>query len=572
MAQGANRQPPKFDSNILEKKENGFLAGVAWVLLNVTASGSTHLRPVSEREVGMLAPAFQIQSILTPPAVTGAPAEPAACPGGFSRALHRALQTGAAREAGIDAKAGTAQPPPGDKSRWLQQFKAQLAQHGVDCGVTAVDRAGLATLLPLLAAAGFDAQAAAGLFAELQAASDSGEVRLADLLAGLQAGAADSLNSSDDQASMLALSSLPYLETLLTAFGMPPADVDQVVAASKVEGQGIALMPLVDALHRCLTAKPDLAVRVADEKTRLQAAELMGRMGLDPDGPHAGGVLNLEQFIARLEKLADQTAGPRTEPSALGPQIDRFLEGCHTLGPQTPTSAGPFAAPSEPSAVENGMSAIPSPHAAGLETPRSASAAQGPPPAGEPPAGSPPQSSAAEAAPTVGMLAGVESRGSAATGGPGGTSAAASDPGLPAHVLNQVGRQIVRARLSDASEVRFQLKPPHLGRIQLTIDQGPEGLKVTVLTEQQAARDMLTAHAADLRAALQEQGIQLAKVDVQLSPDFAQTMADSRRDSARGRPGSAPAGARRNEGGETDPLSGALPTSGGRDNALNIVV
>jgi hypothetical protein len=515
----------------------------------------------------MLTAAFQIPANLTNPAVSaGSPTAPAACAGNFGRALHRALQAGANREAGAVPPPTAAQQAPATQSRWLQQFKAQLELRGVDCGATAVDRAGLATLLPLLAAGGFNARAAADLFAELQAASDNGEVRLADLLAGLQAGSAEPVNSSDDQASMLALSSLPYLETLLSAFGMPPADVDQVVAASKVEGQGIALMPLVDALNRCLTAKPDLAGQVADEKTRLQAAELMGRMGLQPDGPQAGGVLNLEQFVARLEKLADQTAGSRTEPSALGPQIDHFLEGCRALGPQTSTSAGRFAAPS---AGENGISAVPSPHAAGMQAPGSAPAPQGPPPAGEPPPGSSPKGAAGETAPTVGMPAGVESHGSAATGGP---SAAASDAGLPAHVLNQVGRQIVRARLSDASEVRFQLKPPHLGRIQLTIDQGPEGLKVTVITEHQAARDMLTAHAAELRAALQEQGIQLAKVDVQVSPDFAQTMADSRRESARGRSGNAAAAARRPEGADSDPAATARSPRGGRDNVLNIVV
>ena len=517
----------------------------------------------------MLSPVFQTQSFLTPAAAVGSPGETAAGQGGFSRALRRALQAGAAREAGTDPQSRTAQQPPPAKSQWLQQFKAQLELRGVDCAATAVDRSGLATLLPLLAAAGFDTQAAAGLFAELQAASSSGEVRLADLLAGLQDGAAERGKSPDDETSVLALSSLPYLETLLSAFGMPQTDVDQVVASSKVEGQGISLEPLVDALNRFLTAHPDLAGRVPDEKTRLQSAELMGRMGLDEDGPRAGGVLNLEQFVARLEKLADQSAGQRTDPSELGPQIDRFVEGCCARGQRAPAQS--VAAASGPSAVENGISAGRPPQAASLETPRIASVAESPSPEGEPPAGLSNKAAAGEAVKTAGMLAAAESHSPAPAGGSSRASAAASEPSLPVHVLNQVGRQIVRARLSDASDFRFQLKPPHLGRIQLTIDQGPEGLEVTVITEQQAARDMLTAHTADLRAALQEQGIQLAKVDVQVSPDFAQTMADSRRESARGRPGNAQAGVGRNEGADSDPLAAARPAHGGRDNVLNIV-
>jgi flagellar hook-length control protein FliK len=169
------------------------------------------------------------------------------------------------------------------------------------------------------------------------------------------------------------------------------------------------------------------------------------------------------------------------------------------------------------------------------------------------------------------MLAAAETHSRAPTAGPAGSSVAASERSLPAYVLNQVGRQIMRARLNDASEIRFQLKPPHLGRIQLTIDQGAEGLKVTIITEHQAARDMLTAHAADLRASLQGQGIKLDEVDVQVSPNFDQTMADSRHESQRGRSGSGPAAFRRPEGTDDDRAEASWPKRGIRDNALNIV-
>lgn len=547
--------------------ENKFLGQVAQALLWVTDTGGTHSRPVSEKGMDMFSPALTIANFLGSPAAGTSPATPTTSRAdGFNCLLHRALQAGASREA------GAASPPSTQRSQWLQQFKAQLQVRGVDCTVTTVDQAGLATLLPLLSAAGFDAQAVAGLFAELRAASGTGEVRLADLFASLQDRAIDEAPASNSETTALALSSLPYLETVLGAFGMAPADIDQVVAASKSEGQGIALRPLVDALKQRLAADPDLAGRVPDEKTRIQAAGLMDRMGLAGEGTGAGGALNLEQFVARLEELTVQPAGQSTDPADMAPQIDRFLEGCRVLAGRAPASAQAVAAPRELLPAEGQIQSVWSSHAAsGLETPVGARAAEGGAGAGDAAAALPVKAAANEAAKTAEVLAAAETHSRWPTAGPAGASVAASERSLPAYVLNQVGRQIMRARLNDASEIRFQLKPPHLGRIQLTIDQGAEGLKVTIITEHQAARDMLTAHAADLRASLQGQGIKLDEVDVQVSPNFDQTMADSRHESQRGRSGSGPGAVRRPEGSDGDRAEASRPKRGIRDNALNIV-
>jgi hypothetical protein len=518
----------------------------------------------------MLSPALHIGNFLVSPAAAAAPLTPTASPqGGFSRSLQRALQAGASREPGA---APPVRPPLAEASQWLQRFKAQLQARGVDCAATAVDPPGLATLLPLLSAAGFDAQAVAGLFAELQSAAGSGGVRLTDLLAGLQDGAGDRAPAPDAEAAPLALSSLPYLETVLGAFGMPRAEIDQVVAASKSEGQGIALRPLVDALKGRLTADLDLAGRVPDAKTRLQIAGLMDRMGLAEEGPGAGGALNLAQFVARLEDMAGRPAAQSTDPADMGPQIDRFLEGCRALAGRAPASAQTVAGPQELPPAEGQAPSVWSSHAAAKpEAPLGAPAAQAPAAAGQGAAASPVKAAVNEASKTAEVLAAAENHSAAPSAGPTGASAAAPEPSLPAYVLNQVGRQIVRARLSDANEIRFQLKPPHLGRVQLTIDQGPDGLKVTIITEHQAARDMLTAHTGDLRAALQDQGLQLNKVDVQVSPNFDQTMADSRRESERGHLGRGRSAARLPEEADSDRLAAPGTARGIRDNALNIV-
>ncbi|MFH0730508.1 MAG: flagellar hook-length control protein FliK [Pseudomonadota bacterium] len=99
---------------------------------------------------------------------------------------------------------------------------------------------------------------------------------------------------------------------------------------------------------------------------------------------------------------------------------------------------------------------------------------------------------------------------------------------LPQYLLDQVSRQILRSRFADESEILIQLKPPSLGRLKMSIENTAEGLKVSIIAESQAARDMLLSNSGDLKTALMDQGIRLDKIDVETQADFNQTMADTR--------------------------------------------
>lgn len=99
---------------------------------------------------------------------------------------------------------------------------------------------------------------------------------------------------------------------------------------------------------------------------------------------------------------------------------------------------------------------------------------------------------------------------------------------LPAYVLNQVGRQLFRSIQNGDNEVRFQIKPPQLGRLQMTIDNSPDGFKISIITEQNAAKDLLLSHANELKVAMMDQGIKIDAIDVNVSSDFNQAMADAR--------------------------------------------
>jgi flagellar hook-length control protein FliK len=75
----------------------------------------------------------------------------------------------------------------------------------------------------------------------------------------------------------------------------------------------------------------------------------------------------------------------------------------------------------------------------------------------------------------------------------------------------------------------LQLKPPHLGRMKLNVEHTTGGIKVGIVVESTAARDMLLSNSHDLKTALADQGLRLDKIDVETQTDFGQSMAQAGR-------------------------------------------
>jgi hypothetical protein len=99
---------------------------------------------------------------------------------------------------------------------------------------------------------------------------------------------------------------------------------------------------------------------------------------------------------------------------------------------------------------------------------------------------------------------------------------------LPSYVTNQIGKSIVRAVNQGQNEIRIQLKPPELGRMMITIEDLGNGVKVSIVAENQTARDMLLSNANNLKAALAGNGISLENFDVEMGSDFNQSMRDAK--------------------------------------------
>ncbi|MBF0100331.1 MAG: flagellar hook-length control protein FliK [Desulfobacterales bacterium] len=98
---------------------------------------------------------------------------------------------------------------------------------------------------------------------------------------------------------------------------------------------------------------------------------------------------------------------------------------------------------------------------------------------------------------------------------------------LAMELISQIERQLVRAVPIMANEIRFQLSPPHLGRLHMQIETIDDHMKVNIIAEEKSTRDLLVSYMADLKTALLQQGIQLDKMDVQFTQQFDQAMADT---------------------------------------------
>ena len=98
---------------------------------------------------------------------------------------------------------------------------------------------------------------------------------------------------------------------------------------------------------------------------------------------------------------------------------------------------------------------------------------------------------------------------------------------LPNYILKQINTQMLKAINNNLSEIRFQLKPAQLGRLQLTIDSSSDALKISVLAEQKVAKEMLSDNINELKTLLSDKGINIKSIDIEMTFNFDQSMADA---------------------------------------------
>lgn len=99
---------------------------------------------------------------------------------------------------------------------------------------------------------------------------------------------------------------------------------------------------------------------------------------------------------------------------------------------------------------------------------------------------------------------------------------------LLTYVTHQVSKSLVRAINQGENILKIQLNPPELGRLVMTIDNTGNSMKVSIMTENFAAKEILISNANELRTVLSSSGVNLERVEVDMSSDFRQSMADAR--------------------------------------------
>jgi flagellar hook-length control protein FliK len=427
----------------------------------------------------------------------------------------------------------------GEKSSALLTLLAdKLPDSGMIPGRRMVGEEGLDVLGQLLASLGFNADKINTLIESLKRGSDQGRVSLSSLMSRL--GEFVQENDRDDE---LDLSALPYMESLLNSFALPPAQVESMMAKASQSGSGLDLDVLLADLKR-LSASQNGAGTLESKGQ----ASLIKDLGL---GTEKAGTLTLDEFVSRLESLIREKNPAGASSGALESLSRAFagqvknLRNSGTDRGQTDDVHG-FKNPSDgltlnfdtprfkmpqPSARESADSAFFSGtkaealKALGKEALKNTDAAPSV------------EKIVKEALTrthddgdttpfTVKALSGSDIYGKVsdmkATG--------SAEKNLPSYVTDQVARQISKAIKLGESEISFSIRPPEMGRVQLSIENTRDGLRINIVTEQHATRDMILSHTTDLRTLLADQGIRLDKLDVDVSGNFGQSMAQARQE------------------------------------------
>ena len=429
----------------------------------------------------------------------------------------------------------------------LESIKKYLLSKGISLDQVCADDATLGRLKRFLESAGFKGDAIGRLLGELKSGSFKKGVRLSDVFAKLS-----ELKETGDSDTMLDISAVPYIESILTKL-LPESEYQHTALKEvMIDGQGVDLSRLVENLRRIIAQHPEKGRSQPKEADQRQLAGLLAKFGIDSEK----GTLTLDRFVSGLESLAAKIRMHQSSRRVETAELKGFFDG---LKPMDESQAGMgkrMDDSREGLKMVQGLKTDDIPQKVfnpghGDKNPRALLKTEGRPadqrmlrPEGEAVKAVEtvndakntvtPAESSSETPKSASRLFGPEPRAEART--------------LPAYVLNQVSRQIIRSHQNGMNQLELQLKPPHLGRLQMQINHSGDTIRVSIVTEQIAAREILMSHAGELRTHLTEQGMRVEKIDIQFDQSFDQSMANARHESNR-------SNARRQKGSRSTPGS-----------------
>jgi len=458
--------------------------------------------------------------------------------------------------------------PDGD---WLQKFRNRLLSTGVPLKDLSLSPKSRPALKELLLAQGLSEEDVQPLLESLFGGNGSQEIEIAQLLIRLSELKVLTDRKSSDQ--VVEVSDLPCVETLLRSLGLDAAQARKAMSLARVDGGGLSLKGLLQALKGIISHVPEETKAASiKEGSGEDAKGLLARIGMADEATKINGPMSLERFVRLLEDKVAGLSPQRASKGEIENHMNRLLG--HVLA--EPESQGRRSMAKAPSAGKQHLfpveGARDEPASKKLMKEVDDMAARGAWKTGRLQGEKPslakglqdmvsrarPQADASTPADNnnAGLFVKAKEWMTPAKRGPldqrvdqdarealysareavmhrsqmAGTGARQMARPFPLHVINQVGRQMAFAVRRGDSQVRLQLKPPNLGSIQLDMVMKDHVLKVAVITEHHAVKELLMSHVQDLRQALVEQGVELQGVDIEIDHHFGQSLANAQRD------------------------------------------
>lgn len=452
---------------------------------------------------------------------------------------------------------------------FLSKLEALLIQiSNGDLKGTMVDAQGLDALKMLLVKAGFDPDEVKGVIAELKEKSKSESLNLEDVFASLSELVVEVDEKANPEVVYMETSALPFLKEMLGGLGLSDEQVDAMIQEADQGSNGISLEAIIENLKTLEAAYREGGKALTIENADGSFKTLMTQLNLPvSDKKHETFSINdlIKAFEAyKASKQASQNIQNISEPvasvnsdadssvlssvplgkEAVGKLLNSFFA---SLSQTTETETASFSYQQIKDQFVNEMM-IPENNDGGkkvlfasgdissdakteqlvkelvslVSDKNGASSGKKAGPAETSGKELNRELTKAEAVLQAGNTSGsdIDSSGTS-------SRAKATPRTLPAYVTQQVGRGIARAVNRGENTLTLQLKPAELGRLTMTIDHQSTGIKVSIVTENQSARDLLASNVNELKSALGSAGISLDSFDVDMNSDFRQSMANA---------------------------------------------
>lgn len=434
-----------------------------------------------------------------------------------------------------------------------------LGMSNGDLSQLSVDENGIAVLKQLLTDAGFNQESMDRFFADLTAELDGKSINLDELFTQLfELPMETDTAAAEENQNYLDTSSLPFLESILTAFNLPADQVHQILQAADEGEKGINLDAVIDQLNEIQKKSFYTHTQYHVESGKENMPSLFQSLNLDPPADSTGQ-FTLNELVRSLERLRNQLNGPEQtarngndlKQTAQSEDLLKALFKGLEIKNRTGEKQGfefsydqvknqfkdEFLANSKkgrPAGFLGKTMSEQEMSKAGLKEMEAllgekmgdkSSVKEMLANAGT--SGKNTRSKPSSLFETLTTQAMGEKSAEAQTQAPI-LKSKSNFKSLPTFVTNQVSKSIVRAVNQGENTLKIQLKPPELGRLTVTIDNSGNTMKVNIVTDNAAARDILVTNASELKSVLSNSGVNLERFDVDMNSDFRQSMADAR--------------------------------------------